>query len=75
MTCKQLGGACNLVFEAETFEEITEMSKSHVMEMFRADDDTHLEAMKKMRKLGQSPEAMQDWLKNKKREFDNLLEE
>ena len=28
MTCKQLGGACNLEFKAETFEEIAEMSKN-----------------------------------------------
>lgn len=46
MTCKQLGGACDLMFQAETFEEIAEMSKNHGMEMFRADDEPHLEAMK-----------------------------
>lgn len=72
MTCKQLGGACDLVFQAETFEELAEMSKAHALEMFRADDEPHLEAMKKMRKLMQSPEAMNDWMKNKKRIFDNL---
>jgi len=75
MTCKQLGGACDLVFQAETFEEIAELSKSHGMEMFRSDDESHLEAMKKMRKLGQSPEAMQDWFMNKKKEFDALPED
>lgn len=75
MTCKQLGGACNLVFQAETFEEMAEMSKNHAMEMFRADDEPHLEAMKKMRKLMQSPEAMQDWFTNKKKEFAALPED
>ena len=74
MTCKQLGGACDLVFQAETFEEMAEMSKKHGMEMFRSDDEPHLEAMKKMRKLMQSPEAMQDWFANKKREFNELPE-
>lgn len=75
MTCKQLGGACNQIFQAETFEEMAEMSKKHAMEMFRADDEPHLEAMKKMRKLSQSPEAMQDWFQNKKKEFDALPED
>ena len=27
MTCKQLGGACDLEFHADSFEEIAEMSK------------------------------------------------
>lgn len=75
MTCKQLGGACDLVFQAATFEEMAEMSKKHALELFRADDEPHLEAMKKMRKLMQSPEAMQNWLANKKREFNELPED
>lgn len=29
MTCKQLGGACNKEFHANTFDEIAEASKSH----------------------------------------------
>ena len=29
MTCKQLGGACNKEFQANIFEEISEMSKNH----------------------------------------------
>ncbi len=27
MTCKQLGGACDATFSANTFEEIAELSK------------------------------------------------
>ena len=34
MTCKQLGGACDKTFSAETFDEIVTMSKHHGMEMF-----------------------------------------
>lgn len=33
MTCKQLGGACDLEFKAETFEEMAELSKKHGMDM------------------------------------------
>ena len=35
MTCNQLGGACDKEFQANTFEEISEMSKNHGMEMFQ----------------------------------------
>jgi len=45
MTCKQLGGACELEFTANTFEEIAAMSKQHGMEMFEAGDQSHLNAM------------------------------
>ena len=35
MNCKQLGGACDKEFHANSFEEIAEMSKQHGMEMFQ----------------------------------------
>ena len=35
MTCKQLGGACDLKFNASTFEEIAELSKKHGTDMFQ----------------------------------------
>ena len=38
MTCKQLGGACDKAFTASSFEEMTEMSKAHGMEMFQKQD-------------------------------------
>lgn len=34
MTCKQLGGACDIDFWSESFEEIAKQSKKHGMEMF-----------------------------------------
>ena len=75
MTCKQLGGACDKEFHAETFEEIAEMSKQHGTEMFQKSDEAHLEAMNKMKELMQKPEAMKEWFENKKKEFDSLPED
>lgn len=71
MTCRQLGGACDKVFSAETFEEIAKLSKAHGMEMFQAQDAAHLEAMQKMKEM-KSPEAMQSWVMARKAEFDAL---
>ena len=51
MTCKDLTGACDLEFQAETFDEISEMSKKHGMEMFEQGDRAHLDAMGKMKAL------------------------
>ena len=72
MTCKQLGGACDKQFHAETFEEIAEMSKKHGTEMFQKGDEPHLKAMNEMQELVQNPEAMQDWFENKRKEFESL---
>jgi hypothetical protein len=74
MTCNQLGGACDLAFEANTFEEIAEMSKNHGMEMFKKGDFAHLKAMKEMQKQMQSPDDMNKWFENKRKEFNALPE-
>lgn len=75
MTCKQLGGACDKEFHADSFEEIAEMSKQHGMEMFQKKDGAHLEAMNKMQELMQKTEEMKAWFESKKIEFDALPED
>lgn len=72
MTCKQLGGSCNQEFHADTFDEMAAMSKQHAMEMFRQGDEGHLKAMNEMQELMQSPDAMNEWMENKRKEFDAL---
>lgn len=75
MTCRQLGGACDLEFKAETFEEMAELSKKHGTEMFLKGDEPHLKAMENMKSLMQSPEAMQQWFNQKRQEFEALAED
>jgi len=75
MTCMQLGGACDKEFHATCFEQIAEMSKQHAMEMFQNNDEAHLKAMNEMQELMQKPEAMKDWLENKKKEFEVMPED
>ena len=69
---QQLGGACDLEFHANTFEEIAEMSKKHGMEMFQKNDEPHLKAMNEMQELMKSPGDMKDWFEGKSKEFDEL---
>ena len=75
MNCKQLGGACDKEFHANSFEEIAEISKQHGMEMFQKNDEAHLKVMNEIQDLMQKPEAMKDWFENKKKEFDKLPED
>lgn len=75
MTCKQLGGACDLEFHASTFEEMAEQSKQHGVEMYQKGDEAHLQAMQKMQELMKSPTAMQEWFEEKKKEFEALIDD
>ena len=75
MTCKQLGGACDEKFHAETFKEMAELSKQHGMEMFKKQDEGHMKAMKDMMALIQDPEAMKKWMQGKIEIFDALPED
>ncbi|WP_298904804.1 DUF1059 domain-containing protein [uncultured Psychroserpens sp.] len=72
MNCKQLGGACEKEFHADTFEAIAEQSKKHGMDMFHEKDEPHLKAMKDMQELMKSPEAMKVWLDSKRKMFEEL---
>lgn len=76
MTCKQLGGACDKEFHAETFEEMGEMSKKHAMEMAQMGDKAHIEKMEEMKSLMMSnPEVAKEWSEEKQKEFDALPED
>lgn len=75
MTCKQLGGACDKTFQANTFEELSELSKLHGMEMFQQQDPAHMEAIGKVMQLMASPEAMAAWMEERRKEFEALPED
>ena len=72
MTCKQLGGACDLEFHANTFEEMAGMSKKHASEMHQRGEKEHIAAMKEMMKRMNDHGAMKQWMDSKKKEFDAL---
>jgi hypothetical protein len=74
MTCKQLGGACDLEFHAETFEEMAQLSQKHGAEMKEANDQPHIDAMNEMMKMMQEGKV-DAWMEEKKQEFNALSED
>lgn len=72
MTCKQLGGACDMEFHANTFEQMAELSRKHGTQMFQEAEPAHMEAIQKMQALMQSPDDMQKWFEDKRKAFDAL---
>lgn len=75
MTCKQLAGACDKEFHAQTFEEMAQLSQQHGTEMYDKADEEHLKAMEKMKELMRNPEKMRKWMEKKRKEFDALPED
>jgi predicted small metal-binding protein len=71
MTCKELGGACDQTFSANTFDEIAKMVSMHAREKVQEGDGPHLEAMNEMRKNMNSPDAMYAWMDEKRRAFES----
>ena len=72
MTCNQLGGACDLEFHAETFDDIAQQSRQHGQEMAAQKDQSHLGAMNKMMEMMKEPQALNDWMDQKRQEFASL---
>jgi predicted small metal-binding protein len=72
MTCKELGGACNHTFSANTFDEIAMMVSKHAREMVQQGDVAHIDAMNEMRKNMTSPNAMNEWMNDKRKAFNAL---
>ena len=75
MTCKQLGGACDTAFHANSFDEMAEISKKHGMEMFQKGDKAHLESMNELKELMKTPDTMKIWFETKRKEFEALPED
>jgi predicted small metal-binding protein len=72
MTCRQLGGACEQTFSANSFDEIAMMVSKHAREMVQQGDAAHIQAMNEMRNNMNSPEAMSAWMDEKRQAFNNL---
>jgi len=70
MSCRDIGGACDKMFQAETFKELAIQSKMHANEMIEQNDQPHIDAMEAMKKLMVDPKVMQDWFAKKKDAFE-----
>lgn len=75
MTCKEMGGACDATFQAETFEDMAILSKEHGMAMFQAQDQAHLKVRGEVMTLMQAPQAFSDWMNSKRKLFDSIAED
>ena len=74
MTCKQLGGACDLALHGDTADEIIKAQDQHLKEVVAGGDNTHASALKDMQGRWKHPISGMRWYRNAKRTFAALPE-
>ena len=72
MSCKDLGGPCDLQFTGKDANEIIKAQDAHLKAMTAAGDASHEEAAKEMKGRWKKPWAGMGWYRNVKREFAAL---
>jgi hypothetical protein len=75
MTCKQLGGPCDLLLRGDTANDVIKAQDKHLNETVSAGDKTHESALKDMKGRWRHPISGMAWYKKAKRDFAALPED
>jgi hypothetical protein len=75
MTCKQLGGPCELAHHGESADEVIKAQDRHLKEVVANGDMTHEPALKEMKGRWKNPVKGMGWYKKAKSDFATLPDE
>jgi hypothetical protein len=75
MTCKQLGGPCDVVLRGGTADEVIKAQDGHLKEVVAAGDASHEQALKEMKSRWRRPISGMGWYRDTKRAFAALPED
>ena len=75
MTCRQLGGPCDLGHRGETADDVINAQDSHLKEAVAAGDTAHEPANNDMRGRWKRPKKSLDWYRAAKKAFAELPED
>jgi predicted small metal-binding protein len=75
MTCRQLGGACDLALRGDTADEVIKAQDKHLREVVAAGDEAHESALKEMKGRWKRPVSGMRWYRKTKRDFAELPED
>jgi predicted small metal-binding protein len=75
MTCKQLGGACDLQLRGDTADEVIKAQDKHLRDAVAAGDTAHESALNEMKGRWKHPIKGMGWYRSTKREFAELPED
>jgi len=72
MTCKQLGGPCDLALSGDTADDVIKAQDSHLNAAVASGDATHEGALKAMKGRWKHPIKGMGWYKQVKADFAAL---
>ena len=75
MTCRQMGGPCDLALRGDTADEVIKAQDRHLKEVVANGDETHKDALKAMKGRWKNPIAGMGWYRRVKRDFAALPED
>ena len=74
MTCRQLGGPCDLALSGLTADEIIKAQDAHLKAVVALGDIAHADALSAMKGRWKHPVAGMRWYKKAKADFASLAE-
>lgn len=72
MTCRQLGGPCELAHHGATADDVISAQDQHLKDAERAGDASHQDARDAMKGRWRHPKKSLDWYRGVKRTFAGL---
>lgn len=75
MTCRQMGGPCDVSFHGNTADDVIKAQDKHLKEMVASSDPTHESASKMMADRWKNPLKGMGWYTKTQRAFAALPED
>lgn len=75
MTCRQLGGPCNLEHRGESADDVINAQDRHLKEAVKAGDTAHEPARQDMKGRWRHPKKSMGWYTATKKTFADLPED
>lgn len=72
MTCKQMGGPCDLAFHGKSANDVIKAQDQHLKEVVAAGDGAHETALKEMQARWKNPIKGMGWYRQTKKDFAAL---
>jgi hypothetical protein len=69
MTCRQLGGPCDVPHRGETADEVIKAQDKHLHDIVSGGDESHKGALKEMKGRWKHPISGMAWYRTAKRDF------
>ena len=71
MTCKELGGPCDLPLSGDTGDDVIKAQDRHLKDAVASGDTEHGKALQDMKSRWKNPLSGMRWYRQVKRDFNN----